>query len=126
MWLGEIFGDLGCQAIPALHCRQALSLAKRLDLPITTLVVNLKLPGAARTVKALVAANPGVRVVLIVDPVDEPGAGNGSGRTHNRTLLKGIAARSILQRPPASDPISRPDWVAKVQKILCTTAEKYS
>ncbi len=128
MWLGELFTDLGCQAVPALHCRQAESLAKRLDLPITILVVNPKLPSAARTVKALVAANPDVRVVLIVDPADEPDTGNGNGRAHNGALLnpKRIPARSRLERPSPIDPISRPDWVAKVQKILCAAAERYS
>lgn len=95
MWLGDVFSELGCQAVPALNCRQGLALTKRLELSITTLVLNPELPGAARTVKALVAANPGLRVVLICDAAAHPHPNNGNGRA-NPT---GIAATLRLERP---------------------------
>jgi len=110
MWLGEVFVELGCQSVPALHCRQALALATRLKLPITTLVVNPELRGARRTVKALLAANPGLRVVLIRDSAAE-----GSGRPAD---LAGIQPRSTLERPAPGEPISRQEWVAKLRKTL--------
>jgi hypothetical protein len=104
MWLGEVFNELGCQAVPALHCRQALSLARRLGLPIRTLVVNPNLPGAARAIKSLGSANPGMRVVLIRDSADRvPGC---------------ASVRRTLQRPSPCDPISREEWLAKVREVL--------
>jgi hypothetical protein len=103
MWLGEVFSELGFQALPALNCRQALALAERAELPVSVLVVNPQLPGAPRMVETLVAGNPGVQVILIGDPAAhlEPGV-----------------ARPVLERPSPWQPISRPDWVARVRKIL--------
>lgn len=102
MWLGEVFTELGFQAFPALHCRQALTLAKRLERPINALVVNPELPGATRAVKTLLAANPGARVMWIRNA-----AAHDPGDRH-----------PTLERPSPWDPISRPEWVAKVRKIL--------
>jgi hypothetical protein len=120
MWLGEVFLELGCQAVPALHCRQALVLAKRMTLPITTLVMNPELPGATRTVKALVAANPAMRVVLIRNSAAYPGTNGGNGDTPNPGLAnpKAIPARSILEKPAPWETISRTEWVAKVRTLL--------
>ena len=114
MWLGELFSELGCQAVPALHCRQALALARRLNLPITILAVSPELRGARRTVKLLVAANPGVRVVLIRDSADQ-----WSGIQPHPG---GIQAPFTLERPSPAEPISRPECVAKVRKILSLPA----
>jgi hypothetical protein len=104
MWLGEMFNALGCQAVPALHCRNGLALAKKLKLRITTLVINPELPSAARTVKVLSEANPGVQVVLIRSSLDEQSSG--------------IPARSTLRRPTPWEPISRADWLARVRSVL--------
>src|ERR1700733_182860 len=43
MWLGELFAELGCQAVPAFNCRQALALIERFDLSLTILVINPEL-----------------------------------------------------------------------------------
>jgi hypothetical protein len=114
MWLGELFSELGCQAVPALHCRQALALATRLNLQITILAVSPELRGARRMVKLLVAANPGLRVVLIRDSADQ-----WSGIQPHPS---GIQARFTLERPSPAEPISRPEWVSKVRKILSLAA----
>jgi hypothetical protein len=120
MWLGEVFAELGCQAVPALHCRQALVLAKDLTRPITTLVMNPDLPGAARAVKALLAANPAMRVVLIRSSAANPDTNGGNGGTRNPAVAspKAIPARSILEKPAPWETISRPEWVAKVRTLL--------
>jgi hypothetical protein len=102
MWLGEVFNELGCQAVPALHCRQALDLARRLEVPIKTLVVNPELPGAARAIKSLGSANPGMRVVLIRTAASHDSA----------------PVRRTLQRPSPWEPISRQEWLAKVREVL--------
>jgi hypothetical protein len=109
MWLGELFTELGCQTVPALHCRHALELAQRLELPISTLVVNPGLPGAAKTIKTLVASNPDARVVLIRDPGEAPRS-TGAGASGQAEL--------ILERPSPGEPISRPAWLARVRKVL--------
>jgi hypothetical protein len=117
MWLGEVFKELGCQAIPALHCRQALDLVKRFNLPIANLIVNPELRGAERTVKAVLASNPRVRVVLIC---------NSAAQTRGQTFVpngrgagpRGIPARSRLKRPSPEEAVSLAEWVEKVRKML--------
>jgi hypothetical protein len=110
MWLGELFTELGWQAIPALSCRQALTLTKRLELPIRILIVNPEMRGAERTVKVLTAANPGVRLVLIRDP-----ASDCVGVQANPI---GLQTRFTLERPSPWETISRPEWLARIRKVL--------
>jgi hypothetical protein len=110
MWLAEMFAELGCQAMPAMNCRQALALTKRLEQPIAILVVNPELRGAERMVNCLVAANPGVRLVLIRNL-----ATDGVAIQQNPSGLK---ARFTLARPSPGESISRPDWVARVRKVV--------
>jgi hypothetical protein len=104
LWLGEMITASGYQAVPALECRQAMTLVKKLALRVDVLVVNPKLPGAARAVKALESGHPRLRVVLIQDP--------------SETGPKPDSKRAILERPSAWEPVSRPQWVAKVRKVL--------
>ncbi len=58
LWLGEMFTANGYQAYPALNCRHALALARKLALEIDVLVLNPKLRGAARTMEVLSSAVP--------------------------------------------------------------------
>jgi hypothetical protein len=118
MWLGEVFAEAGCQAVPALHCRQALTLAKRVNSPITTLVLNPELPGAARTVKLLLAANPAMQIVFIRPSTADPEPGDVNYRRLAKIQSSGIPVRFWLERPSALEPISRLQWVAKIRKIL--------
>ncbi len=116
MWLGEMFAEVGCQAVPALHCRQALALIRRIDLPIAILVINPELRGAERMVKMLVAANPRLRLVLIRNAAPAPQSGaEESGLQANPS---GIQARFTLERPSPAEPISRPEWAARIRKVL--------
>lgn len=112
MWLGELFTELGCQTVPALHCRHALELAQRLDLPISTLVINPDLPGAAKTIKTLVASNPRAGVVLISDAGATPKSTGPSRATPT------LVPQLTLERPLPGERISRPTWLAKVRKVL--------
>ena len=115
MWLGELFTELGCQTVPALHCRQAVELARQLQLPISTLVVNPDLPGAAKTIKTLVASNPDARVVLIRDAGAAPkSTGVGAPNQANAPTIVPL----ILERPSPGEPISRQVWLARVRKVL--------
>ncbi len=105
MWLGQVFAELGCQAVPAMHCRQALAVARQLPLPISTIVVDPELPGAARMVQRLLEANPATRTILIRNPAD------------NRKAT-GIQALGALERPSPWEAISREQWLERVRRIL--------
>jgi len=121
MWLGELFQALGCEAIPALNCRQAQKLAKQLGLPIEVLVVNPELPGARRMVRQVAASNAGVRVVLI---------GNGrelhSGNGHNGHdgHPGGTPVRFMLERPSPDETICRAKWLGRLRRILPRRADR--
>jgi DNA-binding NtrC family response regulator len=104
LWLGEMVTESGYQAIPALHCRQALDLVKRLALRIDVLVVNPQLRGASRAMKVLETEHPRLRVVLIRDPAKSDSVPD--------------STRATLERPAAWEPISRPQWVTKIRKVL--------
>jgi hypothetical protein len=116
MWLGELFTELGCQTVPALHCRHAIELAQRLELPISTLVVNPDLPAAAKTIKTLVASNPEARVVLIRDAGAAPKST--VARAPSKATAPTIGPQLILERPAPGEPISRQAWLARVRKVL--------
>jgi DNA-binding NtrC family response regulator len=105
LWLGEMFTESGYQAIPALHCRQALTLVKKLALRVDVLVVNPELRGATRAMKTLASEYPKLRVVLIRDP-SAPGPAPVDSN------------HATLDRPSAWEPISRPQWVTKIRKVL--------
>jgi hypothetical protein len=115
MWLGEIFAEVGCQAVPAFSCRQALALIQQIDLPIAILVINPELRGAKRMVKVLMAANQDLRLVLIRNAAAPESDAHSSGLPANPG---GIQARFTLKRPAPAEPISRPDWAARIRKVL--------
>jgi ActR/RegA family two-component response regulator len=104
LWLGEMFAETGYQAIPALQCRQALTLVKKLALRVDVLVVNPELRGAARAIKMLASQQPSLRVVLIRDPSASGQALDGN--------------HPELARPAPWEPISRPRWISKIRKVL--------
>jgi DNA-binding NtrC family response regulator len=104
LWLGEMLTESGYQAVPALQCREALTLVKKLALRIDVLVLNPELRGAARAMNVLEGQHPRLRVVLIRDP-----------STPAPVLDPNHAT---LERPSAWEPISRPQWITKMRKVL--------
>ena len=110
MWLGEVFAKLGCQAVPALHCTEAIGLAAQLHAPVQIVVVNPELHGSGQLVGELKQTNPNLRVVLIRNS-----GANGSEHGAHADLL---AASAILERPAPWDSISLREWLAKVRKVL--------
>lgn len=103
LWLGDVCAELGYEAVPALHCRQALTIARRLRQPVKTVVINPELHGARHIVQVLLTANPALRVISIRG--EQP---------HSSFMRRG----SALNRPAACDCVSRPAWLAKVRKLL--------
>lgn len=103
-WLGDLFNETGCRALPALACDQAVSLIKALKVGVDLLVLNPQLPGVVKMLQTLRSSYPSLKLVLI----DKPSA----------PLSNVIHPRAILERPSGSDKISRLDWLKKVQKLL--------
>ena len=107
-WLGEIFTEAGCRALPALSCEQAVSLMKQLDVGIDLLVLNPQLPGVIRMLQMLRGADANFKVVAI-------------GKTPP-VLATAIHPQANLERPSSSDSISRLEWLTKVRKLLKVVA----
>ena len=103
-WLGEVFTEAGCRTLPALSCEQALALITSLNVGIDLLVVNPQLPGVIKMLEILSRAHPNFKIVAI---------GNASA-----TLPAALRPQASLERPSASDSISRPDWLKKVRRLL--------
>ena len=100
-WLGEIFFRAGYQVVPALSCREAISLLKELELRGDLVLVNPELLGVSRMLRLLNRANPQMRMIFI--------------RYHD------------YRRPPPCwkrrsrwNSIWRLDWLEKVSKLLKT------
>jgi DNA-binding NtrC family response regulator len=103
-WLGEVFTEAGCRTLPALSCDQALALIKSLNVGIDLLIVNPQLPGVIKMLEILGRAYPNLKVVAI---------GNAS-----KGLPAALRPQASLERPSASDSISRSDWLKKVRRLL--------
>jgi DNA-binding NtrC family response regulator len=107
-WLGEIFTEAGCRALPALSCEQAVSLTNNLNVGIDLLVLNPQLPGVIGMLQILSSANANFKVVAI-------------GKA-SPALATAIHPQANLERPSSSDSISRLEWVKKIRKLLKAVA----
>ena len=103
-WLGEIFTEAGCRALPALSCEQAMSLMRTLNVGIDLLVVNPRLRGLTGMLRVLTREQRNLKIVV-------------TGKA-SPALTASINPRANLERPSASAPISRPEWLKKVRKLL--------
>ena len=100
-WIGEIFGKAGWNLVPALNCRQAVSLAAMWDLYIDLVVVNPALSGVSEMVETLSRVHR-PKIVIIRDPDVEAG----------------IPADATLDRPDVETPKSRAEWAERVRELL--------
>jgi DNA-binding NtrC family response regulator len=103
-WLGEVFTDAGCRTLPALSCAQAMALIDELRVGIDLLIVNPQLPGVTGMLETLRSTHPKLKTVVIGSSPPE--------------RMAAIRPQAFLERPTASDSVSRPDWVKKVLKLL--------
>lgn len=101
-WLGEIFSEAGCRTVPALNSAQALSITRELKLQVDIVVVDLGLAG----VSAMIQAMSDGRSLKIVAIRGDDDAGYA------------IQPHATLERPSASSPFSREDWLARVRRLL--------
>ena len=103
-WLGEMFTEAGCRALPALSYGQAISLNKSLNVGIDLLVLNPNLPGVVGMLQVLRRAYPNFKIVLIGDA--------------SPPLSASIRPQANLERPSSLEPISRAEWAKRVRKLL--------
>ena len=101
-WLGGIFREAGCQAVPALNSEQALSIIRELKLRVDVVVVNPGIVGVPEMIQALGHVRP-VKIVAIC------GDRQASGTIH---------AHATLDRPSGTGGISREKWLGRVQRLL--------
>ena len=64
-WFGEMFIRSGYEVVPALSCREARSLLKKLDVRVDLALVDPMLPGAVRMLRWLKQANLQIRIIFI-------------------------------------------------------------
>jgi len=101
-WIGEIFNEAGCHAVPALDCTEAISITKQLNLNIDLVVVNPQLPGVADMMCTL--QGPNLKIIAI--------------RDKRVQAIRTFRADATLERPSGPEPISREKWLDRVRKIL--------
>ncbi len=103
-WLGDIFTEAGCQSMPALGCQEAVSLANRLGIEPDLIVLNPFLPGIAGMLQDRIVAKRHPKIVSIGAPP--------------KAVAAAIGIHAILDRPDATEPISRRAWLERVRKLL--------
>lgn len=102
-WLAELLAEDGYRSIPALGCRQALSLIKSSDGAVELALVNPRLRGATRLIAALRQYRTS-KIVLIQEP-EAP-----------HSPIEGAIA--FLEKPAGSAPVSRLEWRQKLRRLL--------
>ena len=102
-WLAELLAEFGYRSIPALGCREALSLVKRSGRPVDLALINPRLRGAARLILILRHFRAS-KIVLIQDP----------DRGH--LSISGVAAS--IERPTGPVLVSRAEWHQKIHRML--------
>lgn len=100
-WLGEIFARAGWNLVPALNCRQAVSLAVMWDSYIDLVIVNPALSGVSEMVETLSRVHR-PKIVIIRDPDAEAA----------------IPADAKIDRPDPETSASRAEWTKRFGRLL--------
>ena len=100
-WFGDILGKAGWNIVPALNCRQAVSLAVMWDSHIDLIVVNPALNGIVEMIQTLSRVHR-PKVVVIGDP----------------NVEADIPADATIDRPDVSTSFSRAESAERVRKLL--------
>lgn len=103
-WLEDLFHQAGYRAVPALNCRQALALTRKLQLHVDVVAVYEGLPGVSEMIGTLNGAHRPLKIVAIRNPGTVGSAD--------------FPAHASLDRPSGWEPISRPDWLKKILSVL--------
>jgi hypothetical protein len=103
-WLGDIFKEAGCRALPALDCDAAVVVAERLGVEPDVIILNSSLPGASQMLESYLQKNPHLKIVTIGPPANALGSS--------------VHLHAIFERPSPSDLIVRSDWLEQLRKLL--------
>ena len=104
VWLGQLLTDAGYQAVPAFSCLEAFSHIQQFKVKVDVVIANPALPGIADMLQTLGRMHGPIRIVLIQSPgIDVPGM---------------LPAHAMLEKPGASQRISRPHWLRKIRKAV--------
>ena len=103
LWLGELFTEARCRALPALSCQEAVARIEQLGIEPDFIVLNPHLPGVSEMLQRYIQALRHFKIVTIAPPP---------------VLSVLTSAHAMLERPSANQPISRREWLAKVRKLL--------
>jgi hypothetical protein len=103
-WLGEIFTEAGCRALPALSCGEAVVLTKRLGVEPDLIILNASFAGASKLLQKYLQTNPHLKIVTFGPP--------------SKALGASIHVHATLERPSPNDPIMRAEWLEKLRKLL--------
>ncbi|HXK01337.1 MAG TPA: hypothetical protein VMS37_02980 [Verrucomicrobiae bacterium] len=106
-WLGHALDQAGFYALPAVSASGASKLLTELGLNADLVVINANLPDAASFIADLRLAQPALKVVTVVDDIEEPPP----------VFLQ---ANLVEQKPIATDENARHDWVETIRMILST------
>lgn len=102
-WFGEIFARAGWNVVPAVNCRQAVSLAVMWDSYIDLVVVNPALTGITEMIETLSRVHR-PKVVILRDPdfeaaipadatIDRPDLSSSASRTRSAERLRRVLKR---------------------------------
>ena len=100
-WLGDIFGKAGWNIVPALNCRQAVSLAAMWELYIDVVVVNPALSGVPEMINTLSRVHR-PKIVIIHDPEVEAA----------------FPVDAMIDRPDLETSVSRAKWAERLRRLL--------
>ncbi len=68
LWVGQLLGQVGLNAVPALSCQQALRFINEFNLIPDVIVVNLGLFGVPDLIQTLRGINPRLKVIEAPTP----------------------------------------------------------
>ena len=102
-WLGQIFSEVDCRVVPALNCRQAVSLTAKLNVRVDVIVVNPELERVPEMIQKL-SFRRTVKVVAL--------------RNHDGRDGAAIGADSRLERPSAEQPLLHEEWLERARGVL--------
>lgn len=103
-WLGQIFTEASCRALPALSCQEGVVLMNALGIEPDVIVLNPNLRGVVGMLQRCARANRNLKIITIGAPLD--------------AVTASIHPHVTLELPVPERAYSRPEWVERVQRIL--------
>jgi hypothetical protein len=104
VWLSQLIGEFGYQALPGVSCLEASSCIERFHIKVDIVLVNTALVGVAKMLRRLGRTLGPFRIVLIKSPSID--------------ISDIPAAHATIEKPYLGQKISRGKFVANIRKAL--------